>query len=148
LRYHPISCMAAVLALLISQTAFAADQPERSPDTLAEAHQALNTLLTETERASIKAGSEDDTIRDHMFLHLWIQTTWLQHGKGELAAVLWKAGLRQTDDMADIVLQSYWCHLSGRAIRLVPLRPHFEQYWQGPRSERTGAATAYVKVCS
>ncbi len=115
---------AAVVLVIAFWLGFAAwsraDSPRSEiPNTLDQAYEALDRLLSARDRRAFMSRPEKEAVAlAHMGLGLFIRNTWFRSGKSALPGVLYDFGARSLDDMSSMVLTSYWRHLNGKPIEI------------------------------
>ncbi|MEO0574362.1 MAG: DUF6794 domain-containing protein [Pseudomonadota bacterium] len=88
------------------------------PTTVDEAIVALDLVLSDEDKAAIRANKEDEMYQYHFGLGMWIRNSWGLWRHSELANFLYEKGLHHPDDMSSVILDSYWRHLNDRPIDL------------------------------
>lgn len=90
-----------------------------APTTLAEAHAALERLLSPETLADIDAlPTEGCMIEYHMSLGLNMRNGWGLWTGGPLAKYMQELGITHPDDMSAVILATFWCKRHGQDLRL------------------------------
>ncbi len=105
--------------------------PTEPPRNLEEAHQQLETLLSQENLARIDAmKSEKEMVEYHLSIGMALRNKWGFWGGSPLANHLWKLGFSHPDDMSDVILKTFWCKRHRRDFRLEERADYYEAYWR------------------
>jgi len=74
----------------------------------------LDKMLSEEFRDELRSVSEEDVIRYHRSLGMWMRNNWQLSGSSRLARYFNELGVQHPDRMSTIILTSYWHHLNGK----------------------------------
>jgi len=109
-----------VVTLACCFPAFSSEpSPVEIPNTLDQAYEVLNRLLSPDDRHAFMSTPEREAvIGAHLGLGMYIRNEWFRSGKSALPGVLHELGARSLDDMSSMVLTSYWRHLNGKPIEV------------------------------
>jgi hypothetical protein len=98
-----------------------AQEQQKIPTTLAEAHAELERGLSPETLAEIDAlPSEAGTARYHMDVGLWMRNRWLWRGS-LLRKQMEESGFTHPDDMSAVILATFWRKRHGQDVRLEEL---------------------------
>jgi hypothetical protein len=88
---------------------------ERSdiPLTLYDCYIALDNLLNDQAKNDIKKSSVDNLIMYHMGLGMWIRNNWIRQSNNRITGTLYNNGLKNIDDMSQIIIVGYHYYLNG-----------------------------------
>ncbi len=101
-----------------------------APTTLAEAHTALERMLSPGTLAEIDAmPSEKDMIQYHFSLGLNIRNGWGLWAGSPLAKHMQELGFVHPDDMSGVILNTFWCKRHGQDFRLKERAAKYKEYW-------------------
>jgi hypothetical protein len=98
-----------------------AQEQQKIPTTLAEAHAELERVLPPTWLAKIDAvPSEHGMALYHMDLGLWMRNRWLWRGSS-LRKQMEELGFTHPDHMSGVILATFWRKRHGQDVRLEEL---------------------------
>lgn len=101
------------------------------PQTLAEAHTALERLFTAQELAEIdRMKSEAEMVKYHFSLGMSIRNSWGLWRGSPLAKHLQELGFIHPDDMSGVVLETFWCKRHQQPFRLKEKAQVCRVYWE------------------
>lgn len=83
------------------------------PATLAECFTQLNVELDAALIKKIKEGTENDLGQYHFFLEMWIRNRFDLRGHSKLAQSLESIGVKEAENMSELILHSYWRMLNN-----------------------------------
>jgi hypothetical protein len=107
---------------------------EKVPATLAEAHVALERVLSAEDLAKIDAmETEDEVLRFHRGLGGWIRNAWGLWNGSPLRDHLKALGFTHPDDMSSVILKTFWCKRHGKDFRLKERAEYYAAYWEAQR---------------
>lgn len=107
--------------------------PKDLEDCLAQLHKIVKTEDVE----QMKAIPEQEMVRYHRSLGLWIRNNWGLWTGSRLAKWFNSEGIVHPDDMSSIILRSFWRRLASRPIAFGDQVKHCRQYWKDiERAER------------
>lgn len=108
------------------------------PKDLEDCFVQLKKMLDPSEIENIKAGTEDDIIRYHFSLGMWMRNNWKLWGGSRLATWFNTQGIEHPDDMSGIILDSFWRHINQKPIKLDEQVKYYQEYWkEQERSQAT-----------
>jgi hypothetical protein len=85
------------------------------PPNLQDCFLELDRMLSASMRDCISACSEDDLIRHHFGLGMWMRNNWgLWSESSPLKQFFDSQGKYSADDMSSMILKSYWQHLNRK----------------------------------
>ena len=96
----------------------------------------LKKIFSKEELEKIKGGAEDQMIRYHHGLGMWLRNNWGLWKGSRLSKWFNEKGIRHPDDMSGIILDSFWRHLHNKPIKLDEQVKHYQDYWTKAREER------------
>lgn len=106
-------------------------QPITIPNDLDEAHADLLRRLPKETIEEMKSGTEDDMIKYHFGLGMWMRNNWgLWQGGSSLAAYFNQLGIFHPDDMSGTILDTFWCKLNNQPFRLEERVAGYQTYWR------------------
>ncbi len=129
-----------ICGLLLCSAAFA-DEPKKDiskaeyidgiyiPGNLEEAWAALEKNLTIEDRQKLKTISEDELIGMNFFGSMGIRNDWGLWRGSRLAKYFNDLGIYHPDDMSQIILQTFLCHINNQPIRLDERIAYFKEFW-------------------
>ena len=100
------------------------------PVNLEECFVELKKMLHPELINEMRRGTEDDMIRYHHGLGMWIRNNWGLWGGSRLAKYFNSLGLFHPDDMSGIILDSFWRHLHGKPLEIEERIQHSQAYWK------------------
>jgi hypothetical protein len=124
--------------ILVTESSSAAQSTESEPEStevyipinLEDCFAQLNKLLKPEDIEMIKASSEEDMVRYHFGMGMWLRNNWGLWGNSRLATWFNERGIHHPDDMSAIILDSYWRHLNQRQINLEEQIKYYQEYWR------------------
>ena len=103
--------------------------PTESPRTLEEAHEQLEKLFSKEDLARIDAMKSDKEMSEYaLTVGVPLAHKWGLWGGSALANNLWSLGFSHPDDMATLILQTFWCQRHNRRFHLEDRAEYFERY--------------------
>ena len=103
--------------------------PNEAPRTLEEAHERLETLFSKEDLAKIDAMKSDKEMQEYQLnVGIAITHAWGLWGGSALANNLWALGFDHPDDMATMILQTFWCKRHERRFHLEDRAEWFANY--------------------
>ena len=107
------------------------------PATLAEAHAALERMLSPDELAKIDAmASEDDMIQYHMGLGTGLRNSWGLWQGSALAKHMQELGFPHPDAMSGVIMGTFWCKRHGQSFRLEERVAAYKKFAEIAKKER------------
>ncbi len=100
------------------------------PENLEDTFKELEKMLSPELLKEMKEGKEQDMVRYHMGLGMWIRNNWQLWSGGRLAKYFNSIRIYHPDDMSGIILETFWCHLKGERFRLEERIAFYEEYWR------------------
>ncbi len=92
--------------LCVSSPAARAADADDKPCTLDQAVARLMTMAPDSFKQDVQAGTIKDLLHDHEDLTAWVRTIWIKYGC--LAPSFNAMGIEQVDDMATLIMESFW----------------------------------------
>jgi hypothetical protein len=102
----------------------------------------MNDCFAELERMldpnvikEIKESHEEDLVRYHFGIGLWMRNNWGLWGGSRLQKYFLDLGFRHPDDMSGVIIICFWRHLNGLPIGLeeeAEMSRYCAQIWQEP----------------
>ena len=126
--------MRSLLPCLLSFCAFwsfAQDKtvPTEPPRTLDEAHEQLERLFSKEDLAKIEAMKSDKEMAEyHLTVGIPITHKWGLWGGSALANNLWAQGFNHPEDMATLILETFWCRQHSKRFHLDDRADYFQTY--------------------
>ena len=103
--------------------------PKEPPRTLEEAHEQLEKLFSKEDLARIDAMKSDKEMSEYaVTVGVAITHQWGLWGGSALANNLWALGFNHPDDMATLILQTFWCQRHNRRFHLDDRAEYFQAY--------------------
>ena len=124
--------LAGVVLLPFPAPAQQSETPQETvyiPQDLDDCFVQLEKLLSPQDLATLRDRSEDDMIRYHFGLGMWMRNNWGLWGGSRLAGWFNERGIFHPDDMSGIILDSFWRHLNDRPIELEAQIKRYQDYW-------------------
>ena len=106
------------------------------PEDLEDAFVELEKMLRPELIADIKSRPEKDMIEHHFGLGIWMRNNWALWKGSRLSEYFNKLGIDHPDDMAGIILDSFWRHLNNRPIDLDSQIARYKAYWENARKDQ------------
>ncbi len=104
-------------------------QEDYIPKDLYDSINHLKKLLKAEQVLDMKNGTEDDMIKYHFGLGMWMRNNWgLWAGSG-LSDWFNSIGIFHPDDMSGIILDSLWRDLNGEKLQLEEQIKYYKDYW-------------------
>lgn len=125
-----IAFLLLLLSALVSSRAEEASVWIHIPVDLHGCFSALDTLLSLEDVAAIRSGTEEEMLRYHFSLGMWIRNNWGLWDGSQLAGWFHSLGIHHPDDMSSIILDSYWRHLNDEPIQLKQQVKSYLDYWE------------------
>jgi hypothetical protein len=123
--------LAFLLVWMIAGAAQAQTAETKIPQTLAEAHTALERLFTAEELAEIdRMKSEAEMVKYHFSLGMSIRNSWGLRRGSPLAKHLHELGFIHPDDMSGVVLETFWCKRHQQPFRLKEKAQVCRAFWE------------------
>ncbi len=144
-------CLALFVGCKATQRAPAPAEAENSqkeayiPKDLDECFVQLEKLLKPEDIEKMRGGTENDMIRYHMSLGMWMRNNWGLWGGSRLAKWFNTQGIEHPDDMSGIILDSFWRHLNNKPIKLDQQVKFYQDYWKQQESIQQEAPADTVK---
>ena len=114
-----------------------ADKTDKVPATLAEAHAELQKTFPLEELARIDAmKSEKEMIRYHRGVGASLRNSWGLWRGSPLGDHMRKLGFTHPDDMATVILETFWCMRHGKDLRLEERAKYYAAYWEAARKAK------------
>jgi hypothetical protein len=111
-----------------------AENEQKIPTTLAEAHAELERVFPAEELKKIDAmKSEDEMIEYHFGLGMGIRNSWGLWGGSPLSKHLQDLGFTHADNMSGVILETFWCKRHGKPFRLKERAREYAAYWEAAR---------------
>lgn len=99
------------------------------PTDLQDCFAVLKDILEPEQIELMREGSEDDMVRHHFGLGMWMRNNWGLWGGSRLSKWFNDRGIRHPDDMSGIILTSFWRHLNDRPTELDAQIEYYQKYW-------------------
>ena len=106
------------------------------PKNLEEAWAEIEKNLSPEDRQKLRTIPEGDTIMFHFSSGMGMRNNWGLWGGSRLAKYFNDLGVFHPDDMSSIILETLWCHINDKPIRLDERVAFFKEFWLR-RSEPT-----------
>ena len=103
------------------------------PVDLEDAFRELDKMLSQEFRDEFKSSSEQDLIRYHFGLGLWMRNNWGLWSESRLAQSLSASGLRHPDDMSGLIITAYWRRLNGKELGVEAEVQRNDAYWESAK---------------
>lgn len=100
------------------------------PVSLEDAFVELKKMLPPKVLKEMKEGTEKDMVQYHMGLGMWMRNNWELWGGSRLAKYFNGLGVHHPDDMTGIILDTFWCHLNSKPLRLEERITYYQAYWK------------------
>jgi len=100
------------------------------PVSLEDAFVELKKMLPPQVLREMKEGTEEDMIKYHSGLGMWLRNNWGLWGGSRLAVYFNDLGINHPDDMSGIVLDTFWCHLNSKPLGLEKRVTYYQTYWK------------------
>jgi hypothetical protein len=100
------------------------------PANLEECFAELNKMIHPSLIAEMRQGTERDMILHHLGLGMWIRNNWRLWAGSRLATYFNNLGIHHPEDMSGIILDTYWCHLNDRPLRIEERIQRYQAYWR------------------
>lgn len=100
------------------------------PDTIEEAMRALDEGLSSDAQKTIINLKEDQVIRCHMGLGMWIRNNWDLWSGGPLKDHLQAKGFMHPDDMSMSLIREWWARKNGRPSTMQAEIKKYAEYWE------------------
>ena len=107
----------------------------------------LNKLFSPDDIRRIKAAPETDMFEYQLGWGTWMRSNWGLWQGSRLAQWFNAQGVTHPDDMASIILDSYWRRLHARPVRFEEQVKYYRDFWQkAEEGQKKGTRPAAVPV--
>ncbi len=106
----------------------------------------LNAMLTPQLIEKMRSGTEDDMTEYHFGLGMWIRNNWGLWGDSPLAKGFNDKGIKHADDMAGIILKSFWRSLNKKPLNLDGQIQHYLDFYNKQKNEPSDAPNPIPSV--
>ena len=100
------------------------------PADLDECFSELKKIMTPQQLEEFKNKKEEEVVGYHMGLGKWIRNNWGLWQGSRLAEYFNKMGIHHPDDMSGIILDTFWCHLNGKPLKVEERVKDYQEYWE------------------
>jgi hypothetical protein len=100
------------------------------PVNLEDAFVELKKILPPEVLKKMKEGTEQEMIQYHRSTGMWIRNNWGLWAGSHLAKYFNGLGIHHPDDMSGIILETFWCHLNSKPLRLDERIASSQAYWK------------------
>lgn len=100
------------------------------PKNLDECFVELKKIFSKDELAEIKDSKEEDMIKFHFGLGMWIRNNWIRETDSPLKKYFNEMGIFHPDDMSGIIFTSFHRHLHNKEIKLEEQIQYYKDYWK------------------
>jgi hypothetical protein len=100
------------------------------PKNLEDCFKELEKMLPPDLIAEMKTETEDNMVKYHRGLGMWMRNNWGLWSGSRLAKYFNALGIRHPDDMSGIILDSFWRHLNNKPIQLKEQIRYYQNYWK------------------
>ena len=100
------------------------------PVSLEDVFVELKKMLRPKVLKEMKKGTEGDMVQYHMGLGRWMRNNWGLWDGSRLAKYFNGLGIYHPDDMSGIILDTFWCHLNLKPLRLEERITYCQAYWK------------------
>ena len=90
----------------------------------------LNKLISQDDIRRIKAAPETDMFEYQLGWGTWMRSNWGLWKGSRLAQWFDAQGVTHPDDMASIILDSYWRRLHSKPVRFEEQVKYYRDFWQ------------------
>lgn len=104
------------------------------PKDLEDCFKELKKMLSPELIKEMKSGTEDDMIKYHRGLGMWMRNNWGLWSDSRLKKYFNELEIYHPDDMSGIILDSFWRHLNNKPIRLEEQIKYYKDYWEKDKS--------------
>lgn len=105
------------------------------PENLGDCFTELEKMLPLDSIKQVKSGTENDMIKYHFGLGMWMRNTWGLWAKSRLARYFNNLGIFHPDDMSAIILDSFWRYLNKRPIELEKQIQYYKKFWDEQKNK-------------
>lgn len=99
------------------------------PKDLEDCFKELKSMLYPDLIKEMTMGTENDMIKYHHGLGMWIRNNWGLWSESRLKEYFNELGIQHPDDMSGIILDSFWRHLNNKPIELEEQIKYYQEYW-------------------
>ena len=99
------------------------------PNNLEESWAELEKNLAVKDRQRLKEISEADMVKFHLSYGMDIRNSWGLWRGSRLAKYFNNLGIHHPDDMSSIILDTFWCHINNKPIRLEERIAYYKEFW-------------------
>jgi hypothetical protein len=96
----------------------------------------VDRIMGDQGREHVLKADDKDMIDYHFTLGAWMRNNWGLWGGSRLSQYFNKIGIHHLDDMAGIILDSYWRKLHGKSIDLDGQVRYYQEYWEQEKSQQ------------
>ncbi len=100
------------------------------PENLDACFRELKKILSPELIKEMRTGTENDIIKYHHGLGMWIRNNWGLWSGSRLKKYFNDLGIHHPDDMSGIILTSFWRHLNNKPIKLKEQIKYYQDYWK------------------
>ena len=102
----------------------------RKPNTLEEAMECFQELLSTEEQIDFIRMSEEDVGRLHMGFGMWLRNNWgLWDEKSEMCQHMKSLGFMHADDMSHSLMREFWARMNNLPSKLQEEIEYYKNYW-------------------
>lgn len=106
------------------------------PKDLEDSFKELIAMLHPSLVEEMKSNSEEDMIKYHHGLGIWIRNNWGLWSKSRLTEYFNGIGIFHPDDMSGIIIDSFWRYLNNKPIRLEEQVKSYKEVWETTNREK------------
>jgi hypothetical protein len=106
------------------------------PKDLEDCFKELKTMLHPALIEEMKSGTENDMMRYHHGLGMWLRNNWGLWSGSRLKKYFNEIGIYHPDDMSGIILASFWRHLNNKPIQLQEQIKYYQEYWKNMKKQK------------
>lgn len=123
-----------ILFAVIPNAAFSSDQGPGeivySPVGLEEHHLELEKIFSVQTIEKMRKGSEKEMEKYHSGLGLWLRNNWGKWEESELSTFFREEGILHPEDIAGIILDTFWCKLNDQPHRIDERIGAYQNYFK------------------
>jgi hypothetical protein len=105
------------------------------PQNLEECFAELENVFRPEELEEFRDQKEEDIIKYHHTLGMWIRNNWGLWSNSHLAEYFNSLGVYHPDDMSTIILKSFYRYLNNEDIKLDEQIKYYQDYWEKMKEE-------------
>lgn len=106
------------------------------PKDLEDCFKELKSILHSDLIKEITTGAENDMIKYHHGLGMWIRNNWGLWSESRLKKYFNELDIQHPDDMSGIILNSFWRHLNNKPIELEKQIKYYQEYWEKIKEQK------------